>query len=47
VTRAQYIALCLIGGVALVAFMESQRVAKALALMMRGGNAAAAGRVGV
>ena len=38
-TRPQYIALCLIGGVALVAFLESQRVAAVLSGMMHQGGA--------
>lgn len=38
-TRGQYIAMCLIGGVAIVAYLESQRVANALAAMMQGGSA--------
>jgi hypothetical protein len=42
-TRVQYIALCLIGGVAVVAFIESQQVKAALAGMMRAGGASRSG----
>lgn len=38
-TQAQYIALCVIGGVAVVAFLESQRVARVLAGIMQGASA--------
>jgi hypothetical protein len=39
-TRGQYIAMCLIGAVAIIAYLESQRVAAALNSMMQGGSVA-------
>jgi hypothetical protein len=37
-TRGQYIAMCIIGAVAIIAYLESQRVAAALNSMMNGGG---------
>ena len=40
-TRAQYIAMCLIGGLALVAYLQSYQIARALkisGIMPRGGD---------
>lgn len=44
-TRGQYIAMCIIGGVALVAYLESQRIGRALSVMMGGGGSPGALRV--
>lgn len=37
-TRGQYIVMCIIGAVALVAYLESQRVGRVLVAMLAGGN---------
>lgn len=37
-TRGQYIVMCIIGGVALVAYLESQRIAGILNAMFRNGG---------
>ena len=46
-TRGQYIAMCLIGGVAIVAYLQSLQVAKAFEVMMRGGGRVSGSAVAV